>query len=105
MQRSIYIGLKTVKVERLGGMISQCKSNLKDLLLEREEMIKDFKSNVLLSLNDMKKYGDLKHTVEVSKLFNDVKENPEEQFISIYNATDMRNHLMSVLIIVNCLRA
>ena len=53
----------------------------------------------------MKTYGDSKHTVEVSKLFNDLKENPEEQFISIYNATDLRNYLMSVLTIVHCLRA
>ena len=49
MQRSIYIGLNTVEVERLRGMISQCKSNLKDLLRKREQTIKDFKSNILLT--------------------------------------------------------
>ena len=53
----------------------------------------------------MKAYGDSDHIVSVSKLFNQLKENPEEQFISYYNATDMRNYLMSVLALVNCLRA
>ena len=86
-------------------MISQCKRNLKDLLREREQTIKDFKSNILLNSSDMKTYGHSKHTVEIAQLFNDLKENPEEQFISTYNATDLRNYLMSVLTIVNCLRA
>ena len=105
MQMSIYIGLNMVEFGRLRGMISQCKGNLEDLLRKRGQKIKDFKSNILLNSNSMKTYGDSKHTVEISKLFNDLKENPEEQFISIYNATDMRNYLMCVLTIVNCPRA
>ena len=102
---SIFIGLNTVEIGRLKGMISQCKANLKDLLREREQTIKHSKSKILLNANDMKAYGDSNHIVEVSKLFNELKDNPEEQFISIYNATNKRNYLMSVLALVNCPRA
>ena len=104
MQMSIYIGLNTVKFGRLRGMISQCKGNLEDLLRETGQTIRDFKCNILLNSNNMKTYGDSKHMVEISKLFNDLKENPEEQFISIYTTTDMRNYLC-VLTILNCLIA
>ena len=70
---------------------------------EREQT-KDFKSNILLNPNDTKTYGDSSHMVEMSKLFHDLKENPEEQFISNSNVKDMRNYLMLVLALVNCLR-
>ena len=78
-ERSIFIGLNTVEVNRLKGMVPQCKANLKDLLREREQTIKKFKSKILLNAKDMKAYGDSDHIVSVSKLFNELKENPEEQ--------------------------
>ena len=56
-QRSIYFGLTNSEVEKLQGMISQCKPNLKNLLKEREQTIKYFKSNILLNLKEIRKYG------------------------------------------------
>ena len=104
-QRSIYIGLKNREVEKLYGMISQCKLNLKELIKEREQTIKEFKSNVLLNSSDIRKYGDSNHLIKVTKLFESLGNNGEEQHISLYDATDLRNYLMVVLALVNCLRA
>ena len=56
-QRSIYFGLTNNEVEKLQGMTSQCKSHLKNLLKERAQIIKDFKSNILL--NSKKKLEDM----------------------------------------------
>ena len=93
------------EVEKLQGMISQCKSNLKNFLQEREQTIKEFKSNILLNWKEIIKYGGSQHLTECTKIFQQLKQNGESEFISMYHATDLRNYLMAVLALVNCLRA
>ena len=104
-QRSIYFGLTNNEVEKLQGMTSQCKSHLKNLLKERAQIIKDFKSNILLNSKEIRRYGDSQHLIECTKIFQQLKQNGEIEFISMYQATDLRNYLMAVLALVNCLRA
>ena len=104
-QRPIYFGLTSNEVEKLQGMISQCKSNLRNLLQEKEQTIKEFKSNILLNSREIRKYGDSQHLIECTNIFQKLKENGESEFISTYQATDLRNYFMAVLALVNCLRA
>ena len=104
-QRSIYFGLTNNEVEKLQGMISQCKSNLKNFLQEKEQTIKKFKSNILLNSKEIRKYGDSQHLLECTNIFQKLKENRENEFISTYQGADLQNYLIAVLALVNCLRA
>ena len=87
--KAIYFGLTNSEVEKLQGMISQCKSNFKNLLKEREQTIKDFKSNILLNSKEIRKDGDSQHLIECTKIFQQLKQNEESEFISTYQATDL----------------
>ena len=100
-QKSIYFGLTNNEVEKLQGMISQCKPNFKNLLKEREQTIKDFKSNILLNSKEIRKSGDSQHLIECTKIFQQLKQNGESEFISTYRATDLQNYFMAVLALVN----
>ena len=68
--RGIYIGLDKRALAECKGFIWELHKNLKDLISERENVIKEFKSSISINVADFQKYGSSDYVKDIVDLLN-----------------------------------
>ena len=108
----IYIYIKVIKSHIFFGLVllglsrkdlcnvkefnNELKENLKELIKEREQIVKQFKLSILINFKDFKSYGDSEHVQKLTKLLG--RRTRKKIFVNI------RDYLMLTLAYINCLR-
>ena len=103
--RHVYVGLTRQNLGDIRLFIGHLQKNLKDLILEREQSIKEFKSNIFINSEDFQKYGSSDYVKDIVELLSKVDKDGEEAHISLKDALDVRDHLILTLAFINALRA
>ena len=103
--RHIYVGLTRLDLCDIREFVGHLQNNLKDLILEREQSIKEFKSNIFINAEDFQKYGSSDYVKDIIELLNKVDKDGEEAHISLKDAIDVRDHLILTLTFITTLRA
>ena len=101
--RHVYVGLTRQDLGDIKLFIGHLQKNLKDLILEREHSIREFKSNIFINAEDFQKYGNSDYVKDIVDLLNKVDKEGEEANICLKEAIDVRDHL--ILTFINSLRA
>ena len=79
--------------------------NLKDLISERQNSIKEFKSNIFINIKDFQQYSSSEFVKDVIDNMNKLDNEGEEFKTTLQHAVNVRDHLMLLLTFINALRA
>ena len=78
---------------------------LKDLISERENSIKEFKSSTFINAKDFQKYRSSEFVKDIIEVLNKVDTEGEKATTNLQDAVNVRDHLMLTLTYINALRA
>ena len=98
------LGLSRADLCNIKGFNNELKENLAELCKEREQIIKEFKSSILIHFDAFKTYGDSEHVQNLTKLLKDLENEGEKKYLSSSDIVDIREYLMLTLAYINCLR-
>ena len=103
--RHLFIGPNRQQRLDLTHFIAELQKNLKDLISERENSIKEFKSSTFINAKDFQKYGSSEFVKDIIEVLNKVDTEGEKATTNLQNAVNVRDHLMLTLTYINALRA
>ena len=103
--RHLFIGPNQQQRLDLTHFIAELQKNLKDLISERENSIKEFKSSTLINAKDFQKYGSSEFVKDIIEVLNKVDTEGEKATTNLQDAVNVRDHLMLTLTYINALRA
>ena len=103
--RHLFIGLNRQQLLDLTHFIAELQKNLKDLISERENSIKEFKSSIFINAEDFQKYGSSEFVKDIIEILNKVDTEGEKATTNLQDAVNVRDHLMLTLTYINALRA
>ena len=90
---------------RLKPIFHGLQKTLKDHISEREQNIKEFKSNILINPSDFQKYGESEFVKNIFDLMNLIDKEGEEAKLNIQDAIDVRDYLTLTMAFINVLKA
>lgn len=103
--RHLFIGPNRQQRLDLTHFIAELQKNLKDLISERENSIKEFKSSTFINAKDFQKYGSSEFVKDIIEVLNKVDTEGEKATTNLQDAVNVRDHLMLTLTYINALRA
>ena len=103
--RHLFIGPNRQQRLDLTHFIAELQKNLKDLISERENSIKEFKSSTFINAKDFQKYGSSEFVKDIIEVLNKVDTEGEKATTNLQDALNVRDHLMLTLTYINALRA
>ena len=101
--RYIFIGLNRQDMTDLTQFFSRLQKNLKDLISEQENLIKEFRSNIFINAEDFQKYSSSEFVKNNIDLLNKLDQEGKQARACLQDPINKRDHLMLVLTFINAL--